>query len=101
MITSYKRTISALYIISRKIIVIRNRRIIIVSLCMIKSVHPSEPMMHTAYSLSIFTKFTNSFLFSLNLLCLTSPYFDRDSFMHHALHALDAPAYDEVESCEK
>jgi len=55
----------------------------------------------------ISTKFINSLLFSLNLrvvsliyviLLFTSPYFDHDAIMHHALHVhiglLDASADD-------
>src|SRR6218665_205931 len=65
-------------------------------------------MMHIAYSSFISAKFINSPYFRkiykfplyfvqftfclLNLHFFASPYFDHDTFTHHALHLLDAPA---------
>jgi len=36
--------------------------------------------------------FRKIYIFWLNLRFLASPHIDRDAFMHHALHILDAPA---------
>ena len=61
-----------------------------------KGVHAPKPMMHIALFpqnlqfLPILVQFT---FFLPNLRVLTSPYFDHDAIMHHALHVLDASAY--------
>ena len=34
--------------------------------------------------------------FWLNLIFFTSPYFDHDAFMHHALHVLDIPGHNVI-----
>ena len=65
--------------------------------CMGRGIHPSELMMHIAYSpyfpkifkcRPIFVQFT----FLCLIYVFASPYFDHDVFMHHALHVLDATA---------
>src|SRR6218665_95345 len=65
-------------------------------------IHSPKPMMHIAYApnskkLKNFPDFPKILLFLFNLRfllnarCLLSPYFDHDSFTHHALHSQDAP----------
>src|SRR6218665_2092174 len=67
----------------------------------VRSIHPSKPMMHIAYSPYFHTKlinppFSTKFIhflpifvqltFLLNLHFVASPNFDHDAFTHNALH---------------